>query len=377
MHGRGVMEHIVGAAPQEDVNVLGAELLRQGERCALSGFPDQAEAILRQAWQLVANQSLGDQIAWQIACLRLHAQDYAAAAEWFDRISSAPAMSGPLWPGQQSGFVRLCRQLAHESNGRAASAPTIPASLQPLTITNLGSFQIMRGDEALPICRTRKAISLFRYLLSRSQLSAGREELMDVLWPASAPREATHSLHVAVSILRRHLDVGDPSYLLYASGRYTINPAAMVQDDSRMFSQASEHAEQCWRAGDLDQAQQAYVDALARYHDDYFVDDQDHDWALAEHERLLTRFLLALDRLSQIWMAQGRFEAAAECYRQLLDRDAFREDAHCQLIRCYLLLGRRGDALLQYQRCAAVLDQELGLAPMAETQELLQRINGA
>ena len=109
----------------------------------------------------------------------------------------------------------------------------------------------------------------------------------------------------------------------------------------------------------------------------YFVDEQDHDWALAEHERLLTRFLLALDRLSQIWMAQGRFDAAAECYRQLLDRDAFREDAHCQLMRCYLALGRRGDALLQYQRCAAVLAQELGLVPMAETQELLQRINGA
>ena len=371
------MEQIVEAAPQKDLSMLGAQLLRQGERCVLSGFPDQAEAILIQAWSLVAHQqqSLSDQIAWHIACLRLHVQDYAAAAEWFGRVNSAPAMTGPLWPGQQRGFVELCHQLARGSSGSDSSSPTIQATLSPLSITNMGSFQVIRGGEALPPCRARKAISLFRYLLSRGQLSAQREELMDVLWPASAPREAAHSLHVAVSILRRHLDIGDHSYLVYACGRYALNPAASLQDDSRAFSLASERAEQCWRAGDLDQARQAYVEAIAYYQGDYFVDEQDHDWALAEQERLLTRYLLALDRLSQIWMEQGRFDAAADCYRRLLDRDAFREDAHCRLIRCYLALGRRSDALLQYQRCAAVLAQELGLEPMIETQELLQQIN--
>jgi hypothetical protein len=35
-----------------------------------------------------------------------------------------------------------------------------------------------------------------------------------------------------------------------------------------------------------------------------------------------------------------------------------------------------GDALLQYQRCAAVLAQELSLAPISGTQELLPQING-
>ena len=116
---------------------------------------------------------------------------------------------------------------------------------------------------------------------------------------------------------------------------------------------------------------------IASYRGDYFLDEQTLDWALAERERLLTRYLLALERLSQIWMSQGRFDAAAECCQRLLDRDEFREDMHCHLIRCYLALGRRSDALRQFQRCATILAQELGLQPMLETQELLQRINGA
>jgi DNA-binding SARP family transcriptional activator len=373
------MEQIVAEVPQGDSRLLGAELLRQGERCALSGFPDQAEAILAQAWSLVEqhDEALSGRIAWHIACLRLCAQDYTAAAKWFRRVDSAPVLQGALWPEQQRTFVELCLRL---SCGRAAlddgPTPSTPA-LAPLTITNLGSFQVVRGQEILSICRARKAISLFRYLLTRDRRSAQREELIEVLWPGSAPREATHSLHVAVSILRRYLDTGVGSYLLHAAGHYAINPATTLHDDSRAFVVASERAEQHWHMGDLIQAQELYIKMIAGYRGDYFVDEQDPDWALAERERLLTRYLLALERLSQIWISQGHFDAAAECCQQLLDRDAFREDMHCQLIRCYLALGRRGDALRQFQRCAVILEQELGLQPMLETQKLLQQINGA
>src|SRR5262249_40116408 len=155
----------------------------------------------------------------------------------------------------------------------------------------------------------------------------------------------THRLHVAVSILRRYLDTSAGSYLVHAAGHYAINPATTLHDDSRAFVVASERAEERWRTGDLAQAQEWYVTAITSYRGDYFVDEQDLDWSLAERERLLTRYLLALERLSQIWISQGRFDAAADCCQRLLDRDSFREDMHCQLIRCYLALGRRGDAL--------------------------------
>lgn len=371
------MEWIVQEA-RDNSGLLGAELLRQGELCALSGFPDQAEAILVQAWSFVEHrdQALGNRIAWHIACLRLHAQDYTAAAEWFRRVMSAPALQGALWPEQQRLFVDLCLRF---SCGHAAlgDGPTVsPPALAPLTITNLGTFRVARGHEILPTCRARKAISLFRYLLTRDQRSARREELIEMLWPESAPREAAHSLHVAVSILRRYLDAGAGSYLLYAAGRYAIDPAATLHDDSRAFTLASERAEQLWRAGDFAQAQELYVEVITCYRGDYFVDEQDLDWAMAQRERLLTRYLLALERLGQIRMSQGRFDTAAECYQSLLERDEFREDMHCHLIRCYLALGRRSDALRQFQRCARILVQELGLEPMLETQELLQQING-
>ncbi len=45
-------------------------------------------------------------------------------------------------------------------------------------------------------------------------------------------------------------------------------------------------------------------------------------------------------------------------------------------MRCYWQLGRRGEALRQYERCAALLERDLGLAPMPELQDLHRLIAG-
>jgi DNA-binding SARP family transcriptional activator len=43
-------------------------------------------------------------------------------------------------------------------------------------------------------------------------------------------------------------------------------------------------------------------------------------------------------------------------------------------MRCYMQLGRRGAAVQQYERCAALLAAELDLEPMPEIQDLYRLI---
>lgn len=74
-------------------------------------------------------------------------------------------------------------------------------------------------------------------------------------------------------------------------------------------------------------------------------------------------------------MAHRQFEPAIECYQRLLERDGYREDAHCQLMRCYVQLGRRHDAPGQYRRCASILANDLGLEPVQEIQALYHEIS--
>ena len=287
----------------------------------------------------------------------------------------------------QQALAQLCRaltdaapvaQVPHNPPSAERPAP-VPADggPPPLQVRNLGHFQLVRAGEILPPCPTRKAIATFRYLLTRRERAAHKEELMELFWPEAAPREAMHSLHVAVSSLRRHLDASPDSYLLFEAGYYRINPRAPVEDDCAAFRRHSDEGERWWAVGEPRRARQAYLAAVACYGGDYVVDELDLPWAMAERERLLARYLTALDRLGYLFMAQGHFEPAIDAYQRLVERDGYREDAHGQLMRCYWRLGRRGEALRQYERCAEVLAKDLGLAPMPELQALYGTITGA
>ena len=371
----------------ESVRHLAAELLQQGERCARAGLLQQAEALMVQVWSMAEGcaPDLANSAAWEAALLLVQRQNYDGAAEWLGRVAAPPTGGSGLWPAGRQALMQLCRSRVPNPSTAASSGCVL--ALQPfarrgqplpdrplLNVINLGHFTVVRGGTVLPHCPARKAISIFRYLLTRRHHRAHKEALMDLFWPDAHPRDAAHSLHVAVSALRRYLDPPGCSYLLLENGHYAIDPDALVEDDSISFDLLCNDAEKYWRSHDLPRAQQAYMRALTCYQGDYDVDGQDLTWAAAERERLLVRYLAALDHLGQVLMVQGLFEQAIECYQRLLERDSYREDAHGQLMRCYMQLGRRGAAVQQYERCAALLAAELDLEPMPEIQDLYRLI---
>jgi DNA-binding SARP family transcriptional activator len=377
-----MMEQQTTKEQLEEVRKLAKELHYQGERCALAGLLEQATAILAQVWAMAqeCDPARADAAAWDAGWLQLQMRSYDRAAQWFGRMREFPGLGSQLWPAAKQTLLQLCRDLAQ---GIVAPAPAhaqlslhaLSATRLPqLRVISLGRFQIIRDARLLPICTAHKAIAVFRYLLSRRHHTARKEELLELLWPTAHASAATHSLHVAITTLRRYLDPPDGSYLLFEAGHYLIHPDAPIADDARDFEQHCGAADRHWHANDVIQAQQSYNDAIACYQGDYHVGEQDFAWAIAEQERLQARYLTALNQLGQILITRRQFEPASACYLRLLERDSYREDAHCQLMRCYLQLGRRYEALRQYERCADILANDLGLEPMQELQELYYAI---
>jgi DNA-binding SARP family transcriptional activator len=288
-------------------------------------------------------------------------------------------------------MVAHCRRLAGApeaaepapvGSGRPGTTRAGVASLPVLSVVSLGRTQINRGAEVLPGCPGRKANALFRYLLIRPDRAAHKEELMELFWPDSPPREGEHSLHVAVGALRRHLDPagarpGCRGYVLFEAGSYRLNPAATIREDRDLFDRLTAEAGRAWHERDVVRACRSYTEALALYRGDYQADATQPVWVLVERERLLAHYLRALDHLARIAMAHGQYEQAVEHYLRLLERDPYREDAHAQAMRCYERLGRRYDALRQYERCAALLAADLGLEPAPDLRALHRAILGA
>ena len=77
-------------------------------------------------------------------------------------------------------------------------------------------------------------------------------------------------------------------------------------------------------------------------------------------------------KLAEFNLEKGCHKDAATWASAILKVDHCDEEAHRQLIRAYAAQGHRSEALRQYQRCQRVLQEELGVQPMPETQRLFQ-----
>lgn len=98
------------------------------------------------------------------------------------------------------------------------------------------------------------------------------------------------------------------------------------------------------------------------------------DWLQATREQLRSLQLQALDHEAARLEAAGAYAQALALVVRRLHHDPLAEAAHRRAMRLHHLLGDRAAALAAYHRCEAVLDEELGAGPAAETVALAREI---
>ncbi len=123
-------------------------------------------------------------------------------------------------------------------------------------------------------------------------------------------------------------------------------------------------------------------DALAHWRgapaDGLSLDDAEafDDWLALERERLLRLRRRALEASATAHEFQGNHEVALQRVESLLADDPLQEQHHRDAMRLHMACGRREAALSQFERCRQLLDSELGLQPMADTEDLVAVLRG-
>lgn len=90
-------------------------------------------------------------------------------------------------------------------------------------------------------------------------------------------------------------------------------------------------------------------------------------WMLQEQAAWEHKYLSLLVTLMERHTRHGDYTAAIGAAHHYLVIDDLAEDVHRRLISLYATLGNRRAALRQFERCAAVLERELGVRPLPET----------
>jgi DNA-binding SARP family transcriptional activator len=271
----------------------------------------------------------------------------------------------------------------HDDRRAAHVAARVPVTEQRLDLRFLGSFEARRGGIPLSIeCfARRRAVTLLKILVTNYGKVIVRDELIELLWPSNAPKDAAKLLKVAAHYLRRGLGETEngkteSSFISTEPNGYAFNPASSHRLDALEFEAVAEEGFRFERRGRWREALVALQAAADMYVGDYLEADPYSDWCMRRRRQLketLFEVLLASGRLLR---SAGDHDGAIRYYRRILELDPCLEDVHRDLMDALCRSGKRTQALRQFEACRKALREEFDVAPVIETETLYRSILG-
>jgi len=251
----------------------------------------------------------------------------------------------------------------------------------PLAIRLLGSFEALRGGEAIPErdWGRRKTKTLLKVLLTEPGRVFTQDELIEALFEGENPVNAISNLHGRVSELRRALEPSlkkgkDSVYVLGRDGGYRFAETPSVWLDTSVFTALSSRAQSLIEQERWSTAASTYQAAVELYRGELLEEDRYAEWALSARERYSSKHLDGLMQLAECWARSGEFRKALDTCEEALRVQPHCESVYRQAMRYHCLAGEYSQALNDYARCVEVLDEYLGVEPDPQTQELYHLI---
>lgn len=234
-----------------------------------------------------------------------------------------------------------------------------------LSISLLGAPQIKLNGKEITLTR-RKSRALIYYLAAHDK-PITRDHLLSIFWIDLDRASAQQTLRTTLHGLRKAF--GDS--LIVDDDKLSL--AADSQIDTRTFEQLAVSHQQSANP-------QSLIPALQLYQGDFLesfsLPDSPafDDWVAVQREhyrRLAVRGFTALAKQHE---AEKNYREAIDALSRALAFDPLQEDLQRDCIRLQYLAGDRAGAIRRYDHFRKLLDEEMGVPPMAETRKLYDSI---
>ena len=237
-----------------------------------------------------------------------------------------------------------------------------------LKVKLFGTGQASFEDRPLASFPSQQPHLLLCYLLLNSKYPHLRDQLASVFWGEYSTQASRKYLRNGLWKLRQMFDavqVCMDDYLFVSDESVTFMHTSPYWLDVEAFETAVEACQDV--AGqDLTPEHASEMGEAVELYSGDMLEGVDYDWCIYERERLSLLYLSALSKLMAYHEAQGTFERGLAYGERILGRDNTREKVHLRMMRLYWQAGNRSAALAQYKRCAQILREELGIAPLQE-----------
>ena len=241
--------------------------------------------------------------------------------------------------------------------------------MEPLRIHLLGGFLLERGGVSLPPIASLRGRSLLAYLATHKGRPVQRDLLAGMFWPDSPEGRARRRLSHTLWQIQDVVNTTSHSYISAHSHTVQLDTKAPHWLDTEEFDEnfalTASHSRP-----DRGARLRRCVDL---YRGDFMAGHFD-DWVVVEQDIYRQRFLISLQRLIGVSKAAGAYDEALDYAIRLTHHDSLNEEAHREVMRLNVLLGRTSQAVEQYERVRSVLEDEIGTEPSPATVDIYEKI---
>jgi DNA-binding SARP family transcriptional activator len=261
-------------------------------------------------------------------------------------------------------LLRTIGRAARHSPSDASLGKGLARRLAPrVFIEDQGRVEIVIGAARLPGSDLRrKVLALLCYLLTRERFSATRDEVVDALWPETAPEVAVNSLNQTVYFLRR---VFEPGYKEDFSAGYVQHDSDVLWLDQGLISSRSQACHQLIGSLAEDPPPVDVLRLSELYRNRFALDFSYEDWAVPYRDSEHVGYLRIIEAAVSRDLEAGHYSRGILLARRALEIEPEQESLELCLLRLYRATGAHSAAAEQYAHYAAYLRNELGIEPPA------------
>lgn len=236
-----------------------------------------------------------------------------------------------------------------------------------LRIQCFSDFNVMFGQEPVK-WTTAKVKELFALLLTHHQTYINRDLLIETLWPDTEYAKAKIQLHTSLSRLRKTLEtLGYDDAITFANSSYCLE-LTDFQFDLISIKQLYEEYPTV-----QDDTIEQFQQIIELYQGDY-LESEGYKWSHTYATKIRLQVIELLERMILYYEQLHDYTNTQVCLEQLLQLDPYSEQILQKLLRHYIKIDRRTEAIRAYQQFKDQLDIELGISPSQSTIELYSQV---
>lgn len=235
----------------------------------------------------------------------------------------------------------------------------------------LGAFSYREkesvGHKGVAVKAGKKALSFLQYLIVNHRRCISSEELIEKFWTekSKAPGNALRNMLFKVRNLLKEMFPEEEELLLTLPVGYMWSPSVRLELDTERFERG------CLRAGKTpeDTDLEELLKAIALYRGD-FLSGNDSDWAIVSRQYYRVLYLDACKAVLPLLYKKERWVEMTGICEQAYRIDFTVEEFTAYQMRALIALGQSEQALAVYEAFGEKLEEELGLFPGEQIEQI-------